>query len=74
MEKYPVNADGKDRIFAAIYFLVGYLFVYVFTEFWNFERNLALFTVFYAVIVLLYLWQKGVRPSTESYFWLAIML
>ena len=74
MEKYPVNADGKDRIFAVIYFLVGYLFVYVFTEFWNFERNLALFTVFYAVIVLLYLWQKGVRPSTESYFWLAIML
>ena len=74
MEKYPVNADGKDRIFAALYFLVGYIFIYVFTEFWDFERNLALFTAFYAVIVLLYLWQKGVRPSTESYFWLAIML
>ena len=74
MEKRPVNANRKDTIFAVIYFLVGYCLIYVFTEFRNFERNLALFTVAYAVVVLLYLWQKGKHPSTESYFWLVIML
>lgn len=74
VEKQPVNANGKDKIFAVIYFLVGYGLIYVFTEYWNFQRNLALFTVAYAVVVLWYLWQKGKHPSTESYFWLLIML
>ena len=74
VEKQPVNANGKDKIFAVIYFLVGYGLIYVFTEYWNFQRNLALFTVTYAVVVLWYLWQKGKHPSTESYFWLLIML
>lgn len=65
--------DTKDRIFAALYFLVGYGFIYVFTgvtDLWP----LSVFTVFYAVVVLLYLKAKHKTPPAESWFWLAVML
>ena len=65
--------DTKDRIFAALYFMVGYGFIYVFTgvtDLWP----LSVFTVFYAVVVLLYLKAKHKTPPAESWFWLAVML
>lgn len=62
-----------DRIFAVVYLLVGYSFVYLFTEALD-TWALSAFTVFYAVIVLLYLWGKEIQPSKESWFWLAVLL
>ncbi|MCI8584754.1 MAG: DUF4173 domain-containing protein [Lachnospiraceae bacterium] len=65
--------ESVDRLVAAVYLLVGYLFIYVFSSY-EFERNLALFTVCYGVVVLLCLYGKGIRPAKESWFWLAVML
>ncbi|MBS6397543.1 MAG: DUF4173 domain-containing protein [Clostridiales bacterium] len=62
-----------DRIFAVLYLLIGYGFVYAFTS-REPERNLAVFTVFYAAAVLGYLYRKGICPPKESWFWLAAML
>lgn len=69
---FPEN-EAIDRVFAAVYLLVGYGFVYVFTgatDTWT----LSVFTVFYAAVVLMYLWGKEIRPSKESWFWLAVLL
>lgn len=65
--------ESIDRMFAVIYLLVGYLFISVFSSF-EIERNLSLFTIFYAAVVLIYLWGKEIRPPKESWFWLAVML
>ena len=65
--------DTKDRIFAALYFLVGYGFIYVFTGVTEFGP-LSVFTVFYAAVVLLYLKVKHKTPPKESWFWLAVMM
>lgn len=65
--------EAIDRVFAAVYLLVGYSFVYLFTgavDTWAFSA----FTIFYAAIVLLYLWGKEIHPSKESWFWLAVLL
>ncbi len=62
-----------DRMFAVVYLLVGYGFIHICSS-WNFERNLAVFTICYAVVVLAYLWGKKIRPARESWFWLAVML
>ena len=65
--------ETQDRIFATLYFLLGYGFIYAFTgvtEFWA----LSVFTVLYATVVLLYLKAKHMTPPAESWFWLAVML
>lgn len=67
------RCEAVDRLFAVVYLLVGYVFVCVMSSY-EYERNLALFTVFYAVVVLVYLWGKEIRPPKESWFWLAVML
>lgn len=71
----PVFPDYRteDKMFALIYLLVGYGFIYVFTGAYDIEA-LSLFTVAYAAAVLLYLWAKERRPPAESWFWLFIML
>ena len=67
------KCDSIDRLFAVIYLLVGYAFIYACSSY-TFEQNLALFTVFYGAVVLAYLWGKEIRPSKESWFWLGVML
>ncbi len=67
------KCEPIDRLFAAVYLLVGYGFIYLCSGN-NFERNLGIFTVFYAAVVLTYLWGKEIRPPKESWFWLAVML
>lgn len=62
-----------DRVFAVLYLLAGYGFIYTFSSA-GFERNIALFTIFYAAIVLVYLWRKNIKPPKESWFWLAVLL
>lgn len=71
----PIFLDYKaeDKLFALIYLLVGYGFIYVFTEACD-TWVLSAFTAVYAVVVLLYLWAKERKPPAESWFWLAIML
>ncbi len=67
------KCEPIDRLFAAVYLLVGYGFIYLCSGN-DFERNLGIFTVFYAAVVLAYLWGKEIRPPKESWFWLAVML
>ena len=67
------KCDSIDRLFAVIYLLVGYAFIYACSSY-TFEQNLALFTVSYGAVVLAYLWGKEIRPSKESWFWLGVML
>lgn len=63
-----VTADRRDRIFALLYLLLGYGFIYAFSA-GNFGRNLALFTVFYVAAVLTYNLGKGKKLTAESAFW-----
>lgn len=70
----PIEANKRDYIFALLYFLIGYGFVYIFTGEDSEIKFLGLYTVLYIVINLLYLYAKGKKPTKESYFWLAIML
>lgn len=67
------KCEPADRLFAVIYLIVGYAYVSVCSSY-EFEQYLAIFTVFYAAVVLLYLWAKEIRPPRESWFWLAVML
>lgn len=62
-----------DKIFAALYFLVAYAFVCVFTVS-TMTWDLSVFTLFYVLIVLMYLWAKNICPPKESWFWLAVVL
>lgn len=66
-----MNADNKDRIFALIYLLLGYGFIYTFSAGY-FGRNLAVFTVFYVAAVLAYNLEKGKKLTTESVFWACV--
>lgn len=73
------GCEPVDRLFAVVYLLAGYGFIYLCSSDYflygpEFERNLGIFTVFYAVVVLAYLWGKEIRPPKESWFWLAVML
>ena len=65
-----VTADRRDRIFALIYLLLGYGFIYTFSAGY-FGRNLALFTVCYVAAVLAYNLGKGKKLTVESVFWRA---
>lgn len=67
------KCEPVDRLMAVIYLLVGYGFICLCSSS-DFERNLGVFTVFYAAVVLIYLWGREIRPSMESWFWLAVML
>lgn len=65
--------DSIDRIFAVVFLAVGYGFIYTFSSI-GFEKNLAIFTVFYVAVVLVYFWAKEIRPPKESWFWLGVLL
>lgn len=70
-EKKRVTADSKDRVFAVVYLLIGYGFIYTFTT--N-EWNLPVFTLAYIAVAYAYFFVKGRKPAAESYFWAVIML
>lgn len=70
----PVEADGIDRRFVWVYFLLGYFFVYTFTSDEFFGRNFALFAAAYVAGVLGYYLVKGRKLARENWFWTAVVL
>ncbi len=69
---FPVYG-AVDRLFAGIYLVIGYAFIYVFTGSYD-TWSLSVFTVFYAAMVLTYVYGRNKRPVKESWFWLAVLL
>lgn len=69
----PIKADWIDRIYAVIFFVVGYQFINMFTVY-HYQSAFAWFTVFYVVVVLTYALFKKIRPAAESWFWLVMVL
>lgn len=70
----PVQADVRDKVFAALYLPLAYCFVAVCTGGLRVEIGFAIFTVAYAAVVLGYLYARGMRPPAESWLWLGVML
>lgn len=69
------ECETADRLFALLYFLVGYGFIFVVSSRY-FESYLAIFTLCYGAVVLSYLYLKGKAEtlSKESWFWFLVML
>ena len=67
------RVKGMDRIFCGLYLLLGYGFIWMFTNSTS-AWCLPVYTVFYAVVVLLYARTLGIRPVKESWFWFVILL
>ncbi|MDO4261964.1 MAG: DUF4173 domain-containing protein [Eubacteriales bacterium] len=72
MSEFP-KTEPADRLFAAVYLVMGYGFVYLFSSSFA-PWGISAFTVFYGAAVLLYLWAKELKPAKESWFWLLVML
>lgn len=77
----PLAVDGRDRLFALLFSVIGFAFIYVFTapyyEIFGFstvEWLLLFFTVLYVAVVLCYARVRKVTPPVESWFWLGAML
>ena len=64
---------GEDRVFCAWYLILGYTFIWMFTANGP-DWCLTVYTIAYAMGVLLYTCVKGIRPVKESWFWLVILL
>lgn len=67
------RVKGMDRIFCGLYLLLGYGFIWMFTNSTS-AWCLPVYTVFYAAVVLLYARTLGIRPVKESWFWFVILL
>ena len=67
------RVKGMDRIFCGLYLLLGYGFIWMFTNSTS-AWCLPVYTVFYATVVLLYARTLGIRPVKESWFWFVILL
>lgn len=67
------RVKGMDRIFGGLYLLLGYGFIWMFTDSTS-AWCLPVYTVFYAAVVLLYARTLEIRPVKESWFWFVILL
>ena len=67
------RVKGMDRIFCGLYLLLGYGFIWMFTDSTS-AWCLPVYTVFYAAVVLLYARTLEIRPVKESWFWFVILL
>lgn len=67
------RVKGMDRVFCGLYLLLGYGFIWMFTNSTS-AWCLPVYTVFYAAVVLLYARTLGIRPVKESWFWFVILL
>ena len=71
--KKPFVRTWQDRLFALVFYVVGYFYV---TRIFGCDHrwHIAAFTLGYAAAVLGYLFAKGLRPKPFSWFWLAVLL
>ena len=69
----PFLRTRWDRIFALVFYVVGYTYV---SRILDCEQRwyVTAFTAFYAAAVLAYLYTKGKKPAARSWFWLAALL
>ena len=59
------RVKGMDRIFCGLYLLLGYGFIWMFTNSTS-AWCLPVYTVFYATVVLLYARTLGIRPVRKA--------
>ena len=71
--KKPFIRTWQDRIFALVFYIVGYVYV---TRILGCEHRwyMSVFTLFYVIAVLGHFFSKGIRPKPFSWFWLAVLL
>ena len=67
------RVKGMDRIFCGLYLLLGYGFIWMFTNSTS-ACCLPVYTVFYAAVVLFYARTLEICPVKESWFWFVILL
>lgn len=69
----PIVFNKTDSLFAFLYLIVGFCFIYTFTSGFL-DRYIGVFTIIYAATVLVYLHKRKITLTKESYFWLVILL
>ena len=73
--EFPVPFLNRNRLFAALFLALGYLF---WEPFWwdisgtGWSVQLGLFSLVYAAAVLALVYSQGRRPPAESWYWLGI--
>ncbi len=72
-KREPFNATTTDAIFALVSLVLGFLFVGWCLMFWH-GWGVSAFTVLYVASVLLYAKSKAIKPATNSWVWLALLL
>lgn len=72
-EPAPVLSTGKDAVFALLFFICGYCFVWLVHPF-RLGFGATVFTVLFCLVALAYQKSRGVSLSGEGIFWFAAML
>ena len=67
-----MKTKGLNQIMSVLYLGLGYAFIYLWSS-WTPEWGLTLFTAAYAIAVLGYCYGSGRKPTSESWFWLAVL-
>jgi len=71
--KEPFIADGRDTIFAALSFVLGFFFVRWVMFSWQ-GWGVTVFTISYCFAVTVYFVKKGIIISRSGFFWLAAVV
>ncbi|WP_444660005.1 DUF4153 domain-containing protein [Caproiciproducens sp. R2] len=69
----PIPFTGTDTLFALLFLVCGYLFVWLITP-ECFGLGVTLFTAAFCTLVLLYLKNRGKPVPKNSWFWLALVV
>ena len=68
----PIPFTGTDSLFALLFLVCGYLFVWLITP--GFGFGVTLFTFAFCTVTLLYLKNRRIPVPRQSHFWLALTL
>lgn len=69
----PIPFTGTDTLFALLFLVCGYLFVWLITP-ECFGLGVTFFTAVFCTLVLLYLKNRGKAVPKNSWFWLALVV
>ncbi|MBW7573460.1 DUF4153 domain-containing protein [Caproiciproducens faecalis] len=69
----PIPFTGADSVFALLFLVCGYLFVWLITP-EGLGMGVTLFTAVFCTLVLLYTKSRGRKVPRNSWFWLALVL